>query len=79
LLVMTMKYDILFLLARGAKTDVELAAFLGASQLPAIKRIIEDLIASGSVRVRARQIRQVGNIVYWEREYLTRSHTSSAA
>ena len=76
---MVMKSDVVFLLSRGPKSETELAAFLGASQLPEINGILMDLKRSGFVTVRPRQIKRVDNVVFWDREFLLNTHASTAA
>jgi hypothetical protein len=77
--MIVMKSEVIYLLSRGAKSELELAAFFGAAQLAAVMMIIDKLINIGCIEKGRRQIRVTGNVVRWDCEYRLCTHIVSAA
>lgn len=68
-MVTDMKSDILTLLSRGAKSEVELAAFFGFDAVGEVMNTIEELESWGIVESRSRQVHEGNNVFRWDREY----------
>ena len=67
-----MKSDILELLARGAKSETELAAFFGVELMPLVMQSIEEMMDWGLLTSHGRQIHEGNNVFHWDREYCLR-------
>ncbi|WP_020408586.1 hypothetical protein [Hahella ganghwensis] len=72
-----MKSEILELLARGAKNEVELAAFFGSESMPLVMHSIEEMMDWGLVSSHGRQIHEGNNVFHWEREFILRREAAA--
>ena len=74
-----MKNDLLYLLERGPKSEIELAAFFGASHLNEVMAIIEQLRKAKLIDVGVRKVWQADNVIRWDYEFSLRAPSVSAA